>query len=39
MVLLLRKLHFSKSLEVVQHFPGVGGGVLNANFYRNLYNF
>ena len=47
MVLLQRKLNFSKDPEGVQHFPGGrgvptfsrgGGGGPNANFYRNLYN-
>ena len=32
MVLLQRKLYFSKELEGVQLFPGGGGGP-NANFY------
>ena len=47
MVLLQRKLYFSKDPEGVQHFPGGGGGPTffqgggrgpNANFYRNPYN-
>ena len=49
MVLLQRKLYFPKDPEVVQHFPGwggggggvqlfPGGGGPNANFYRNPYN-
>ena len=46
MVLLQRKLYFSKDPEGVQHFPGWGsnffqrggGGGPNANFYRNPYN-
>ena len=38
MVLLQRKLYFSKDPKRVQHFPGGGGGSPNANFYRNLYN-
>ena len=41
MVLLLRKLYFSKDPEGVQHWGGGGGGgggAPNANFYRNPYN-
>ena len=39
MVLLQRKLYFSKFPEGVQHFPvGGGGGGPNAIFYRNPYN-
>ena len=44
MVLLQRKLYFSKDPERVQYFPGEGGsnyfqvGGPNANFYRNPYN-
>ena len=44
MVLLQRKLYFSKDPEWFQDFPGGsiffqgGGGGPNANFYRNLYN-
>ena len=46
MVLLQRKLYFSKDPEGVQHFPGGGGvqlfpgggGGPNAYFYRNPYN-
>ena len=45
MVLLLRKLYYSKDPEGVQHFPGGGGGTTfsreggpNAYFYRNPYN-
>ena len=38
MVLLQRKLYFSKDPEGVQLFPGRGGGNPNANFYRNPYN-
>ena len=44
MVLLQRKLYFSKDPEGVQHFPGGGGPVLsgegdpNAYFYRTKYN-
>ena len=38
MVLLQKKLYFSKDLEGVQHFPGGGGGGPNAYFYRNSYN-
>ena len=45
MVLLQRKLYFSKDPEGVQHFQGGptffqgwGGGGPNANFYRNPYN-
>ena len=45
MVLLQRKLYFSKEPEGVQHFSGGGGGVQlfpeggpNANFYGNPYN-
>ena len=37
MVLLQRKLYFSKDPEGVQYFPRGGGGP-NANFYRNPYN-
>ena len=44
-VLLQRKLYFSKDPEGVQHFlggptfsKGGGGGGPNANFYRNPYN-
>ena len=36
MVLLQRKLNFSKDPEGVQLFPRGGGP--NANFYRNPYN-
>ena len=49
MVLLRRKLYFSKESEGVQHFPGGGGGGgptfyrgvggPNAIFYRIPYNF
>ena len=47
MVLLRRKLYFSKESEGVQHFPGGGGGPTfyrgvggpNAIFYRIPYNF
>ena len=44
MVLLQRKLYFSKDPEGVEHFPGGGGGSNlfqggpNANFYRNSLN-
>ena len=39
MVLLQRKLYFSKDPEGVQLFSrGGGGGGPNANFYRNPYN-
>ena len=45
MVLLQRKLYFSKDPEGVEHFPGGGGGGSNffqggpnANFYRNSFN-
>ena len=44
MVLLQRKLYFSKDPEWAQHFTGGGptfsrgGGGPNANFYRNTYN-
>ena len=41
MVLLQRKLYFSKDPERVQHFPGGSNffqGVPDANFYRKLYN-
>ena len=39
MVLLQRKLYFSKDPEGVQHFPGGGGGGCpNTYFYRTLYN-
>ena len=44
MVLLQRKLYFSKDLEGVQHFSGrgsnffQGGGGTNTNFYRNPYH-
>ena len=41
MVLLKRKLYFSKDPEGVQHFPGsvqLFPGGPNANFYRNPYN-
>ena len=37
MVSLQRKLYFYKDPEGVQLFPG-GGGVPNANFYRNPYH-
>ena len=43
MVLLQRKLYFSKDPEGVQHLPGGGGvqlfpgGPKCANFYRNPY--
>ena len=36
MVLLHRKIYFSKDPEGVQHFPGGGGP--SAYFYRNPYN-
>ena len=42
MVLLQRKLYFSKDPEGVQHFPGGSNffqGGPNASFYRNPYNF
>ena len=38
MVLLKRKLYFSKDPEGVQHFGGGGGGggpIISANFQRN----
>ena len=42
MVLLQRKLYFSKDPEGVQHFPGGGGGGGEGakcyNFYRNPYD-
>ena len=42
MVLLQRKLYFSKDPEGVQHFPGEGVQLFPecpiANFYRNPYN-
>ena len=44
MVLLQRKLYFSKDPEGVKHFPVGGGGVQllpggpNAYFYRTPYN-
>ena len=47
MVLLQRKLYFSKDPEGVHYFPGGptffpggggGGGGANANFYRNPYD-
>ena len=40
MVLLKKKLYFSKDPEGVQLFPGAGGGGggPNAYFYRNPYN-
>ena len=44
MVLIQRKLYFSKDPEGVQHFPGGsnffqgGGGGPNGYFYRNPYN-
>ena len=49
MILLLRKLYlyFTKDPEAVHYFPGAGGcptfsrggGVPNANFYRNPYTY
>ena len=48
MVLLLRKLYFTKDPEAVHYFPGGGGGVQlfsrggggpNANFHRNTYMY
>ena len=47
MILLLRKLYFTKDPEAVHYFPGGGGGVQlfpggggpNANFYRNSYTY
>ena len=45
MVLLQKKIYFSKEPAGIQHFPRGGGGCPtlsrrrpNANFYRNPYN-